>query len=192
MSLDLAGGLYAAEDGGLGSEDGEVVVFEIACGNLLADSELGDIDIELIRKVLHQTADAHLAHELEELAAGENSACGTLDCDRNVNRDRLVLGYGEEVYVEAVVIYRMELELVGNGCELLAVIESDVYDIRLRNIGDALEIFSVYSEEDVALDARAVKVARNEALLAERLDDGLVASLADGSLQFEVFHCFVV
>ena len=84
---------------------------------------------------------------------------------RNLDGDRLVLSNCEEVYVKAVVLYRVELELVKNCEVLLAVAELKVNDIRCRSFGKTFKIFLCDSEENV-LDTCAVDVAWYTSVLA--------------------------
>ena len=112
----------------------------------------------------------------------------SLEVDRNVDGDRALLVDSEEVHVEADVLDRVELELVENCSIFLAVVKVDVYDIGSRNVGESLELFCRYCEEDV-LHAESVKVAWYETFFAESFDRGLVSDRADLAVQFEMFHC---
>ena len=108
---------------------------------------------------------------------------------RNLDGDRLVLSNCEEVYVKAVVLYRVELELVKNCEVLLAVAELKVNDIRCRSVGKTFKIFLCDSEENV-LDTCAVDVAWYKTLFAEFFDCRLVAGLTNLAVQCEMFHFF--
>lgn len=90
--------------------------------------------------------------------------------------------------METCVRYRMELKLMKDGRVLLAIVKSDVYDEGLWSIGETLELLCVNCEKYV-LHAETVEVARDETLLADRLDCGLVAYLADLAVQFKMLHC---
>ena len=109
------------------------------------------------------------------------------DLERNVDGDRLLCIYCEEVDVEAGVEYRMELKLVKDCAVGLAVVEDEVNDVCLRGIGYALEFFLIDCEEDV-LHSETIKIARDESLLAESLDNGFVADLTDLAFQFKMLH----
>ena len=109
------------------------------------------------------------------------------DHERYIDGDRLLLIDCEEVYVEACVEYRMELKLVKDCAVGLAIVEDEVNDECLRGIGDTLEFFLIDCEEDV-LHSETIKIAWNESLLAESLDDGFVANLTDLAFQFKMLH----
>ena len=59
--------------------------------------------------------------------------------------------------------------------------------VSIGRLEEALKIFLIYSEEDV-LDAASIEIARNEALLAESLDDGFVSNLTALAVKCEMFH----
>jgi hypothetical protein len=111
----------------------------------------------------------------------------TEDIEGNFDGDRLLLVNSEEVYVEALVGYRMELKLVEDGHIGLST-EIEVDDVGCGSVGNHLEVLGFYCEEDV-VHAEAIKVAGNETLFAEGLDDGLVTLLTDLSVELEMFHC---
>ena len=83
----------------------------------------------------------------------------------------------------------MPLKLVKNSCVVLAV-KVEVYDERLRSVGEEAEFLRVDCEEDI-LNTVAIEVARNESFSAESLDDGFVADLTGLAFQFEMLHCSV-
>ena len=58
-------------------------------------------------------------------------------------------------------------------------------------MGDSHKVSFSYCEENV-LQTRSVEVARNETLLADRFDDGLVADFTDFAVKLKMLHCFVV
>ena len=57
----------------------------------------------------------------------------------NLDSYRLVLSDGKEIDMEAVVLDRMELELMDDGGVSLTVIKLDVDDVGVRGVGDTLE-----------------------------------------------------
>lgn len=63
-----------------------------------------------------------------ELTTSLYSDWVTAHYNRNLDDDRLVLSYREEVSVKAVVLYRMVLKLVNDSCVGLAVVKFDVDD----------------------------------------------------------------
>ena len=107
---------------------------------------------------------------------------------RNLDGHWLGLTYCEEVYVESLVRYRMILYLVKNRIHLHAVIEFEVNNVRIRSMGDFLEILCIDSEEYI-LDTESIDVAWNLSCSAYSLYCCLVASLTDLALEFNVFHC---
>ena len=106
---------------------------------------------------------------------------------RNLDSDRLVLSYCEEVCVKAVVLYRVELKLVDNSIKLCTIAELEVNDVRCRSVGKTLKIFLCNCEKYV-LYACTINVAWNETLFAELFDNRLVADLTDLAFQCEMFH----
>ena len=160
---------------------------EILNGNPLVETDIVGNDGQFIGKVCKLGADTQAAGELDELTTLANSDRMAGEYEGNVDADGLVLVHEEEIDMEAVVLYGMELKLMDNGVVGLSVAEDQVYDVAGGGVGDTLEILGVDCEEDV-LDAESVEVARDEALLPESLDDGFVASLTDLAFQFEMFH----
>jgi hypothetical protein len=90
--------------------------------------------------------------------------------------------------MEAVVLHRMELELMYDCHVGLAVVKLDVDDVGCGSVGDALEIPVRNCEENI-LHSLSVKVARDKALLADGFDHGLVSDLADLAVNFKMLHC---
>ena len=115
----------------------------------------------------------------------------TADNHRNADGYRLVLGNCEEISVEAVILYRMILELVTDGGIGLAVVQLDVDDVGCRSVGDALEIPLLHCEKDI-LHSLSIEVARNEALPAECFDNGFVADFTDCAVEFKMLHCCLI
>jgi hypothetical protein len=113
----------------------------------------------------------------------------TFELDRNVDGDGLLLVYCEEVDVKAIVLYRMELELMENHRVVLLAIEGEVDDEGIRSAEESLEILFLNCEENI-LDSVAIEIARDEALLAECLDDGFVANLTGLAVKCEMLHFF--
>ena len=117
-----------------------------------------------------------------------------MSCDsyRNADSDRLVFSNSEEICVETVFLYRVELKLVNYSEIFLAVAEVEVNDERCRSVSNSLEIFLCDSEKYV-LYTSTIKVTWDETLLAELFDNRFVADLANLAVQFEMFHflfCF--
>ena len=109
----------------------------------------------------------------------------------NVDGDGLLFVDSEEIHVEAVVLYGMELELVKDCGASLTSVEDEVHDVGIRRAEESLEVLVADSEEDVFY-AAAVEIAGNESLFAESLDDGFVADLAGLALEFKMLHNFFV
>jgi len=108
------------------------------------------------------------------------------DLNGNADADGLVLADGKEVYMEAEILYRVELKLMKNCCVLLAI-EVEVNDVGIRGVDKALKILCVNCEEDV-LKTCTIEVARNETLTTESLDGGFVANLTKLAIKFEMLH----
>ena len=127
----------------------------------------------------------------KELAALLHTFGVTDDLDGNADGYRLVLCEGDEVHVDSLVGDRMPLKLVQDGGIGLSIVKLEVHDVRLRSVGEALELLRVDGEEDI-VHTETIKVARDEALTAESLDDGFVGGLTDLAFQFKMLHCFFV
>ena len=112
----------------------------------------------------------------------------TGDHDGNLDGDGLLLRDDKEVDMEAVVLDRMELELMDDGCVSLSVVKLDVDDVGGGSVGDSLEVLVRDCEKDV-LNALAIEVARNKTLLADGFDDGFVTDLTDLAVDLEMLHC---
>lgn len=110
---------------------------------------------------------------------------------RNLDCNWLGLVYSEEVNVKAVVLYRVELELVNDCGVSLTVVKGKVNDVRHRSLDKTLEFLLFYGEKYV-LHSETIEVARYEALCAECLDYGLVANLANLAVKCEMLHCVFV
>lgn len=155
--------------------------------NLLANLEGSHVHVNHVRKVLEKSLDIELAYRDDELTT-ELDTLGVAaypyrDCDSH----RLVLYDSEEIDVERFVSYRMPLGLTENSRILLAIVENEVDDVSVRSVGYGLEILCLYGEEYV-LDSVSVKIARDEALCAERLGCCLAASCTKLTLEFNVLH----
>ena len=112
------------------------------------------------------------------------------DLNGNADADGLVLADGKEVYMEAEILYRVELKLVKDS-RVLGTIEIEVNDVGVRGVDKTLEILGVDCEEDV-LNTCTIEVARDETLTTESLDGGFVANLTKLALKFEMLHFFNV
>ena len=182
----VAGSAYAADHCILVGEDLETRETEITSLDLLVETEVGDVNCNVVRKVLHETCDADRTGVLGELTAELNALGVACDLNGNADADGLVLAYGKEVYMEADVLYRVELKFVEDGC-VLFTIEVEVNDVGIRGVGKTLEILGVDCEEDV-LNTCTIEVARDETLTTESLDGGFVANLTKLALKFEMLH----
>ena len=89
--------------------------------------------------------------------------------------------------MQAVVLYRMELELMEDGFELLSVIEHEVDDEGLGGVDNTCEITVGDGEKDV-FHSEAVEVARHQAFFAESLDGGFSGGLTNLAFQFKMLH----
>ena len=108
------------------------------------------------------------------------------DDDRNADCDGLLVIDCEEVYMETLVGDGMPLQLVEH-CLILLLTEVEVDDESLGSIGSCLKLLCVYCEDDI-LDAVAIKIAGNEALAAESLENGFVTHLTDLTVKFKMLH----
>ena len=148
-----------------------------------------DIDVQLIGEVLHEAADLKGTGALNELTTSLHTLGVTGDVEGNGNHDGLGLVHGQEIDVEAVVLYRVPLILVCNGGVGLAT-QIQVNDVGSGGMRETLEFFLIDCEKDVVLNTFTVQIAGNQALAAEGLDYGLVALLADFALKRKMLHVF--
>ena len=81
----------------------------------------------------------------------------------------------------------MELQLVENHGVVVLAVEGEVDDVGIRSGKKTFEILFVNGEENV-LDTVSIKIARDEALLAESLDDGFVSNLTGLPVKCEMLH----
>lgn len=88
--------------------------------------------------------------------------------------------------METLVSDGVPLELVEH-CLILLLTEVEVDDECLGSVCCGLELLCVNCEDDV-LDTIAIKIAGNEALTAEGLENGLVAYFTDLSVKCEMLH----
>ena len=188
--LHGTGGVHAADDGVLVRDDLQTFELEVAGDHAVVDVQRGDIDVELVGEVLHEGLDLQGTGDLGELTTGLHTHRVTGDVEGDADHDRLLLVHGEEVHVEAVVIHRVPLVLVGDGGVHLTI-EVEVHDVGGGGVGETHQLLLIDSKQDV-VDAGAVEVAGDEALAAERLDDGLVALLADLAVQLKMLHCTLI
>ena len=188
MSGHVAGSLDGADDGVLRGDHADTLELDVTGDNTLLDVERGHVDVDIVRKILHQGADLDEPGDEDEFSSLLDSHRVAADSDRNLDGDRLVLRDGEEIDMEAVVLDRMELKLMDDSLIGLTVVELDVDDKGSGGVGDTLEVLVVDSEEDI-LHSLTIKVARDKTLLADRFDDGFVADLTDFAVDFEMFHC---
>ena len=188
--LHGTGGAHAADDGVLVGHDLQTLELEVAGDHAVVDVQRGDVDVELVGEVLHQGLDLQGAGKLGELTAGLDTHRVTEDVEGNVDGDGLLLVHGEEVHVQAVVIHRVPLVLVGDGGVHLAI-EVEVHDVGGGGVGETHQLLLDDGEQDV-VHTETIEVAGDEALAAERLDDGLVALLADLAVQLEMLHCTLI
>ena len=82
--------LNCADTCSLGAYDLDALVGEVSGHNLLAELEVGDVDVEYIRYLVGQTAYPELAGLDEELPDGLHSGAVTEDVQRHVDGHGLV------------------------------------------------------------------------------------------------------
>lgn len=186
-SSDVARALHTAYDHILVGEDSDVVIFEVTGFDLLVEPDIGDVNRNIVGKVLHKSADTQFTGNLIEFSTLLGADCMAGNDDGDLYCDGLLLIDGEEIHVEAVVFHRMPLKLVENCGIGLAIVKREVDDVSLGCVGHSLEFLLVNSEKYV-LDTVAVKIAGDKTLTAECLEDGLVTYLTDLSFQFEMLH----
>ena len=89
--------------------------------------------------------------------------------------------------MEAVVLYRVELELMEDAAVLLAIVKNEVDNVGCRSADKTLEIL-VGDCEKYVLHSETIEIAWYETFFADSLDDGLVSDFADSAAQFKMLH----
>ena len=89
--------------------------------------------------------------------------------------------------MEAVVLYRVELELMEDAAVLLAIVKNEVDNVGCRSADETLEIL-VGDCEKYVLHSETIEIAWYETFFADSLDDGLVSDFADSAAQFKMLH----
>ena len=117
------------------------------------------------------------AHCLNQLTTGFNTFSKTVQLNRNLNYNRLLLIYCEEVNVESLTVDRVELQLLNDSFGL-GVTNSEVNDLGVRAVDELTNVSCCYCEGEA--EATTVNVARNEFLSAKSLR-GLLSVLATRS-----------
>ena len=135
--------LDSADSCSLGAYNLDTFVRKVTGCNLLAESEVGDVNVENIGYLVGQSANPELAGLDEELTAGLHSGAVAEDVQRHVYGDRLVSRDSQEIGVDGVVGYRVELQLVQDGQIALAV-DVEVHDVAVGGVGESLEVSCVH------------------------------------------------
>ena len=183
--LRSAGSLNLCYDELLSVDDLIVLELEILNGNLLAKTEVGNVDNNAIGEVGVDTIHFELTHLESELTTGLYTFCKTLKLNGNLNGYRLVFGYLEEIDVEENLLNRVELKLL-NYTHVLFASYGELNNLRVRGVDEFAYVVYGYRERDVL--AIAIEVARNELLLAEVLSCLLSKFRTKFAREFKYFH----
>ena len=119
----------------------ELKTVELQATNLdrLADFEICDIDVELLRNLLIRCCNLNLA-DRERHTATEAYTCGqTNEVDRNADSDRLLWCNLEEVNVQRRVCYWVELQFL-NDCDVLLAVNVKVDDIDVWSVDSLAQL----------------------------------------------------
>ena len=95
------------------------------------------------------------------------------DVQRHVDGHGLVSRDGQEVSMDGIVRYRVELKLVKDS-QIVLAIDVEVHDVTVGSVGESLEVSCIYREENV-LHSVAVEVAGYLTLSADALGERLAA-----------------
>lgn len=163
---------------------------ELACIDSLAYSQSGDVHVNLVRKLVHRTANLYLSYANPQTATLLNTLGVTENVYRNCDLNRLVLGNREEVDVDSVVSDRIILCVVKDARMNLTV---DVYvdNVRLRSVRNLLDVCQ-WNGNVQMLGSVAVDDARNVTGSADLLEILLCSDLSLGSVQCNNLHNFKI
>ena len=116
----------------------------------------------------------------EELTAGLHSGAVAEDVQRHVDGHGLVSRDSQEVSMDGIVSYRVELKLVKDS-QIVLAIDVEVHDVAVGSVGESLEVSCIYREENV-LDSVAVEIAGYLTLSADALGERLTALSSCGAV----------
>lgn len=125
-----AGELYGADYGFLGSNHFEAFEVEVANLKRLAETEVVDVDHQTLGDIGVDGLDFDFLHGQGEFTTGFHTFGVAFEFNRHRHNDGLVLLNLEEVDVEDIVFYRVELHLAEHCVLLLSVdVEFDGEDV---------------------------------------------------------------
>lgn len=129
----LAGSLHFSYASVCRVDEFQTLDLHVSYSDLLAQTELGYIDIDAIRESGVDTLYFQLTHILNQLTTGFNTLSETVQLNRNLNYYRLLLVNGEEIDMQRLAVNRVELELLNDRFRL-GVTDGEVNDLRVRAV----------------------------------------------------------
>ena len=146
-------------------QQGEALEVEVANVDSLANAEVGDVDYELVEKVLFEARNSKFTTENLEFTTGFNTLRVTNDSHGNLDSYGFACNYTEEVDVLAVVLNGVELSLAHNAFLDVAV-DVNLYDVRFGSVDEFLCLSGLNGEVD-GLATVTVEYAGNEVLATD-------------------------
>lgn len=139
----------------------ETVKVELADLEGLAETEVVDVDDETLGDVFVEGFYFHLLHREGELTTGFHTFGVAFELYGNGHDNGLVLGNLQEVDVEDIVFYRVELNLTENG-HFFAAVEVELYSVDVGGIDELTH--SIVGDCDVCCDDTTAVLDFNEFL----------------------------
>ena len=102
LGFHVTGGEDGGHDGVRILDEGDVVDVQLVHLDGVVDVQAGDINRNLFRNILQQTANFQLADFLHELTATEHAGGSTHDSDRKTDGDRLAVNDFQKIHVKKV------------------------------------------------------------------------------------------
>ena len=150
-----------------------------------ADLPAGEVDLDLLRDVVGRAVKLDLvAHDVENAAALEPGRCLVIgEMDGHGHRDALAGAEPQEVDMDDAVADHVELDVAGNGADLVAA-ELDIDQGGEKPAGlDRLPQLVVRQRHQLRLFLAAIDDTRNQAVATGRPGSSLAAGLARRCLQ---------
>lgn len=134
---------------------------EVADCERFAETEVIDVNDELLGDFAVDSFNFELTHGELELTTGFHTFCVTFDLDGNFHHDGLLGIYLEEIDVENCILDRLESEIFHHGLTGLAV----EFEVDFEDVGSVDELAYVFSfNGDVGSDHAALCVEFHELL----------------------------
>ena len=149
----------------------------VSNGDLLTETKLGNVDVDAIRECGVDTLNFEFAHVLNQFTTGFNTLSETVQLNRDLYYNRLLLVHCEEVNMQRFAVNRVELQLFNDSFGL-GVTDGQINNLGVRAVDELANVSCCYCEGGV--QTTTVDVARNQFLCAKSLS-GLLTVLATRS-----------